>query len=199
MTIAIMQPYFLPYIGYFQLLNAVDTFVLYDDVSFINRGWVNRNNLLLGGKPYLFTIPLANASQNRLIHEVQISQDTAWGKKTLKTFQQAYQKAPEFQVVFPLLEEINFAPFFMVTNVVVKSAFFASTVPLENVRGLNLIPTFKVPIAPASNANSAPLFVDTAFHSPLNVIPLVAPTNFIVLVFCGVINVEVVAEESVPK
>ena len=108
MTLAIMQPYFLPYIGYFQLLNAVDTFVLYDDVNFINRGWVNRNNLLLGGKPHLFTLPLVNASQNRLIHEVQVSQDTAWRKKTLKTFQQAYQKAPQFQVIFPLVEEIMY-------------------------------------------------------------------------------------------
>ena len=106
MNLAIMQPYFLPYIGYFQLLNAVDKFVLYDDVNFINRGWVNRNTMLLGGKPHLFTLPLINASQNRLIYEVEVSQDTAWRKKTLKTFQQAYQKAPQFQVVFPLLEEI---------------------------------------------------------------------------------------------
>lgn len=105
MTLAIMQPYFLPYIGYFQLLNAVDKFVLYDDVNFINRGWVNRNTMLLGGKPHLFTLPLINASQNRLIHEVEVSQDTAWRTKTLKTFQQAYQKAPQFQVIFPLLEE----------------------------------------------------------------------------------------------
>ncbi len=81
MTLAIMQPYFLPYIGYFQLLNAVDTFVLYDDVNFINRGWVNRNTLLLGGKPHLFTLPLVNASQNRLIYEVEVSEDIAWRKK----------------------------------------------------------------------------------------------------------------------
>lgn len=106
MTIAIMQPYFLPYIGYFQLLNTVDKFVLYDDVNFINRGWINRNNLLLGGKPHLFTIPLANASQNRLIHEVQISEDPTWQKKLTKTIQQAYQKAPYFQAVFPGIEEL---------------------------------------------------------------------------------------------
>lgn len=108
MTLAIMQPYFLPYIGYFQLLNAVDTFVLYDDVNFINRGWVNRNTLLLGGKPHLFTLPLLNASQNRLIHEVEVSEDIAWRKKTLKTIQQAYQKAPQFQVVFPLVEKMMY-------------------------------------------------------------------------------------------
>lgn len=106
MTLAIMQPYFLPYIGYFQLLNAVDTFVLYDDVNFINRGWINRNNILLGGKPYLFTIPLQKASQNRLIHEVHLAEDTSWRPKLLKTIQQAYQKAPYFHKVYPLLETI---------------------------------------------------------------------------------------------
>jgi hypothetical protein len=106
MTIAIMQPYFLPYIGYFQLLNTVDKFVLYDDVNFINRGWINRNNMLVGGKPYLFTIPLVNASQNRLIHEVQLSDEASWRKKLTKTVQQAYLKAPYFQIVFPLFEKM---------------------------------------------------------------------------------------------
>ena len=48
-SVAIMQPYFLPYIGYFQLLAAVDTFVVLDDVNYINRGWINRNRLLING------------------------------------------------------------------------------------------------------------------------------------------------------
>ncbi len=110
MTLAIMQPYFLPYIGYFQLLHAVDRFVLYDDVNFINRGWVNRNNILLAGKPHLFTIPLQNASQNKKIYEVSLSEDQAWRKKMVKTMQQAYQKAPYFEVVFPILESILTSP-----------------------------------------------------------------------------------------
>ena len=45
MRIAVMQPYFLPYIGYWQLLRAVDTFVVLDDVNYINRGWINRNRI----------------------------------------------------------------------------------------------------------------------------------------------------------
>ncbi|MPR36779.1 WbqC family protein [Salmonirosea aquatica] len=106
MTVAIMQPYFLPYIGYFQLLNTVDKFVLYDDVNFINRGWVNRNSILLGGKPHLFTVPLDNASQNKLIHEVKMTGEASWRKKLIKTVQQAYQKAPYFPTVFPIFEEI---------------------------------------------------------------------------------------------
>ncbi|HAP16296.1 MAG TPA: hypothetical protein DCR38_00890, partial [Butyricimonas virosa] len=56
MTLAVMQPYFLPYIGYFQLIKAVDKFVVYDDVNFIKRGWINRNNILVNGKAQLFTI-----------------------------------------------------------------------------------------------------------------------------------------------
>jgi len=121
MTIAIMQPYFLPYIGYFQLLNAVDKFVLYDDVNFINRGWINRNNMLIGGKSHLFTLPLANASQNRLIYDVQLVEDVSGRKKLLKTIQQAYQKAPYFQAVFPLLEEIVYLDTQNIAELIYKS------------------------------------------------------------------------------
>lgn len=106
LKLAIMQPYFLPYLGYYQLLNLVDKFVIYDDVNFISRGWINRNNLLIGGKAHLFTIPLLDASQNKLIHEVQVSPDLVWRKKLLKTIAQAYRKAPHYEPVFPLIEEI---------------------------------------------------------------------------------------------
>lgn len=106
MTIAIMQPYIFPYIGYFQLINAVDKFVIYDDVNFINKGWINRNQILVSGKPHLFTIPLKDASQNKLIHEVELAVNDPWKKKFLKTIQQSYQKAPNYQKVFLLIEEI---------------------------------------------------------------------------------------------
>ena len=53
MKLGIMQPYFLPYVGYFQLIKAVDKYVIYDDVNFIKRGWINRNNILLDGKSFL--------------------------------------------------------------------------------------------------------------------------------------------------
>lgn len=106
MTLAIMQPYFMPYLGYYKLLSAVDRFVIYDDVNFINRGWVNRNNILVGGKEHLFTVPLQNASQNKLIYEVRVSPDVAWRKKLLKTIDQSYRKAPHYETVFPLLEDI---------------------------------------------------------------------------------------------
>ncbi|MCF0059676.1 WbqC family protein [Dyadobacter sp. CY356] len=106
MTIAIMQPYIFPYIGYFQLINAVDKFVIYDDVNFINKGWINRNNILVSGQAHLFTIPLKDASQNKLINEVELSINDPWKKKFLKTVQQSYLKAPNYQKVFLLIEEI---------------------------------------------------------------------------------------------
>ena len=110
MTLAIMQPYFLPYIGYMQLMNAVDTFVLYDDVAFINRGWINRNRLLINGQEYLFTVPLRDASQNKRINEVKLTDDPKWRGKLLKTIEQGYRRAPYYGTVMPLTEKIiNFA------------------------------------------------------------------------------------------
>jgi hypothetical protein len=106
MTIAIMQPYIFPYIGYFQLINAVDKFVIYDDVNFINKGWINRNNILVSGQAHLFTIPLKDASQNKLIYEVELAVNDPWKKKFLKTIQQSYLKSPNYQKVFLLIEEI---------------------------------------------------------------------------------------------
>jgi hypothetical protein len=106
MRLAIMQPYIFPYIGYFQLISAVDKFVMYDDVNFINRGWINRNNLLVNGKANLFSIPVSNASQNRLIREISIADDVAWKIKLLKTIEHSYKKAPLFQVIFPIIESV---------------------------------------------------------------------------------------------
>lgn len=106
MTIAIMQPYILPYIGYLQLMATVDKFILYDDVNFINRGWINRNRILVNGQDFMFTVPLKNASQNKLINEIELSDDSKWREKLLKTIEQAYKKAPQFGVVYGLMEQI---------------------------------------------------------------------------------------------
>lgn len=106
MRIAIMQPYLFPYIGYFQLINAVDKFVLLDDVHYINKGWINRNRLLVNGRATLFTIPLQKASQNKLIREIKVSPDKKWRKTFMKTVACAYKKAICFDAVYPLLEDI---------------------------------------------------------------------------------------------
>lgn len=101
-----MQPYFLPYIGYFQLINAVDTFVIYDDVNFIKRGWINRNNILVNDKQFLFTISLKSVSQNKLINQIEINENSTWKGDLLKTIVQGYSKAPFFEQVFPVIQDI---------------------------------------------------------------------------------------------
>jgi hypothetical protein len=106
MKLAIMQPYILPYIGYFQLINAVDKFVLFDDVNYIKKGWINRNRILLNNKEYLFTLPLEKVSQNKKINEINLLSDMGWKAKLLKTFKMAYKKAPMFETVYPLIADI---------------------------------------------------------------------------------------------
>jgi hypothetical protein len=105
-TIAIMQPYFLPYIGYYQLLAAVDKFIILDDVNYINRGWINRNRLLLNGKPHTFTVPLRGASQNRLILDIELVSETNWRDKLIRTIRQAYGHAPCYSDTSLLLERV---------------------------------------------------------------------------------------------
>ncbi|MBS4096582.1 MAG: WbqC family protein [Sulfuricella sp.] len=105
-SIAVMQPYFLPYIGYFQLIAAVDKFVVFDDVNFINRGWINRNRLLLNGAAHTFTVPLRGASQNKLICEIELLDQPDWRNKLLRTIHHAYGKAPCYAHVSGLLESV---------------------------------------------------------------------------------------------
>lgn len=106
MKIAVMQPYFLPHIGYFQMVNVVDTFVFYDNVTYIKNGWINRNRVK-GGT--IFTIPLKNQSSNRLIKDTEISWNPRTTKKLLKTIQQTYSKSPYFSKVYPIIEGLIYA------------------------------------------------------------------------------------------
>ncbi len=107
MKLAIMQPYLFPYLGYFQLIQAVDVFVIYDDVHYIKGGWINRNKILLQNKAHLFTLNVLGASSNRLINEVQVGNNQG---KLLKTLHQSYAGAPQFDSVFPIIEEILLQP-----------------------------------------------------------------------------------------
>ena len=91
---AIMQPYAFPYLGYFHLIEASDTFVFYDDVQYIKRGWVNRNNILVNGAPFRFTIPVAGATQNASIRDIAPCLDARWLDKFRTTLLQAYAHAP---------------------------------------------------------------------------------------------------------
>ncbi|MBK9162190.1 MAG: WbqC family protein [Nitrosomonadales bacterium] len=103
MKLAIMQPYLFPYLGYFQLIRAVDAFVVYDDVNYIKGGWINRNFILAQSGKQLITLPLQGASPNQLINQVGVGSRP---EKLLETIRHCYAKAPQFPAVFPLLEEI---------------------------------------------------------------------------------------------
>jgi hypothetical protein len=105
MKLAIMQPYFFPYIGYFQLISAVDKFIIYDDVNFINRGWINRNNILINGKASLINIQLIGASQNKLIKDILVAPDNKWKNTLLKTIEHNYRKAPYFNNVYGIVKQ----------------------------------------------------------------------------------------------
>lgn len=100
-----MQPYFFPYLGYFQMMNAVDRFVVYDDVNYIKNGWINRNNILLNRNKHLITLPLIEASPFKLINEIEAADNRAQKDKLLKTIYHAYSKAPFFGEIYPIIEK----------------------------------------------------------------------------------------------
>ena len=104
-----MQPYLFPYVGYFQLIHSVDRFVVYDDVAYIKQGWINRNRMLINGEPSFFTVPIKHASSFASIRDTLIDDDQQheqWPERLLKSFDNAYRRAPEFARVFPLLESV---------------------------------------------------------------------------------------------
>lgn len=106
MKIAVMQPYLFPYIGYFQLISSVDKFVIYDDVHFINKGWINRNNILVNNEKHLFTLPLKKSGQNKLIKDIEIHEPGEWKIKFLKTIETSYKHSDHFESAFKLISEI---------------------------------------------------------------------------------------------
>ncbi len=105
-TIAIMQPYFFPYIGYWQLIYAVNRFVILDDVNYIMRGWVNRNRLLINSEPTYITVPLQHASPNRKICDTMLVSSTIWRDKLTKMVENTYRRTPHFDEVFPVIEQL---------------------------------------------------------------------------------------------
>lgn len=104
-SLAIMQPYFLPYIGYFQLIAAVDELVMYDNIKYTKKGWINRNRFLLNGSESTFTLPLQSASDNLKVVERNLA-EVFNRKKLLNQLCSAYAKAPHLDSVFPLIERI---------------------------------------------------------------------------------------------
>ena len=105
MKLAIMQPYFFPYIGYFQLIAAVDLFIVYDNVKYTKKGWFNRNRMLRNGRDVIFSLPLKRDSDHLDVRERTLAADFD-RDKLLNQLEGAYRRAPYFAQTFPLVEQI---------------------------------------------------------------------------------------------
>lgn len=105
MRLAIMQPYFMPYIGYFQLIAAVDTFIVYDNIKYTKKGWINRNRMLQNGKDVMFSLPLKSGSDSLEVCERELAADFN-RDKLLNQIKSAYRQASYFEQTFPLVEQI---------------------------------------------------------------------------------------------
>lgn len=106
MKLGIMQPYLFPYIGYFQLMNAVDEFVTYDNIEYTKKGWINRNRILLNGKPSFITLPLKNESDYLDIRDRYLAGSWPTEKnKILNKINVAYKRSPYFNFIYPIIEQ----------------------------------------------------------------------------------------------
>src|ERR1035437_4802284 len=104
MKIGIMQPYFFPYIGYFQLINVVDRFILFDDVQYIRHGWINRNRILKpsDGHQYI-TLALSEHNRDTLIRDINVKDGYEWKEKILRQIEHYKKKSPFYTQVQQLL------------------------------------------------------------------------------------------------
>jgi hypothetical protein len=105
MKVGIMQPYFFPYIGYFQLIQSVDQFIVYDNIQYTKKGWINRNRILQNGKDAMISIPLKKGSDFLDIKDREISADFK-KDRLLNQLKEAYRRAPYFAQIFPFVEQI---------------------------------------------------------------------------------------------
>ena len=107
MKVAIMQPYFLPYIGYFQLIQAADKFVVYDNIEFTKKGWINRNRILVNAKDEYFTLPLKKDSDYLDIDKRRLADSFQEGKaKILRKITVCYKKVPFYETIYPFIEKL---------------------------------------------------------------------------------------------
>ena len=111
MKIGMMQPYFFPYIGYFQLLNMVDKYVVYDTGKFSNNKWGFRNRILINGSPGFFRVKTLKASQNKQFNEIKVSDDIESKKRMIHALECSYRRAPHFSEVMPMMEKFMLADY----------------------------------------------------------------------------------------
>lgn len=102
-----MQPYFFPYVGYFQLISEVDKYILYDNLNYIKEGWVNKNRIMVAGqKETYISVPIDKKSSFKKIKDIEIDNSKPWKRKMLNAIFLNYKKAPYFDELFPTLEDI---------------------------------------------------------------------------------------------
>jgi len=107
MKLAIMQPYFFPYIGYFQLIQAVDAFVVYDNIQFTKKGWINRNRILVNGRDEYISLPIQSDSDYLDIRDRKLAPGFEKERgKILRRITESYRRSPQFSSVFPLVESV---------------------------------------------------------------------------------------------
>ena len=128
MKLAVMQPYVFPYIGYFQLVNAVDIFVFYDDVNYMKKGWINRNRILVNNQDFIFSIPLNKVSQNNTIKETLISSENfeILKLKFLQTIESNYKKAPFYNEVSSIIRNIFSKNYYSISELAIESVIIIS-------------------------------------------------------------------------
>lgn len=107
MRLVIMQPSYLPWMGYFDLLLQSDYFLVYDNVQFDKDGWRNRNKIKTPNGPQWMTVPVLTKGQNKPTNkDIKINNLEFWSKKQLKSIEMNYKKAPHFNAVFPMIESV---------------------------------------------------------------------------------------------
>lgn len=171
-----MQPYFFPYLGYYQLAGSVDRFVFFDDVAYIKKGFINRNRILLDGEPFQFSLPVAQVSQNRPINQHCFTGEFS---RFLQQLRHAYHAAPFFSAVYGLVESVCHEPDL---NVARKAAL--SVVRVFEYLGLKLEHCASSSVPGAGQAGSERLlgicahFGADAYHNAIGGQALYSPATF---------------------
>lgn len=105
MKLGIMQPYFFPYLGYFDLINYTDRWIVFDDVQYIRHGWINRNRILHPSEGWSYVVVPVRHTREMPIKEVTIVEDGKWRRRILGQLQTYKKKAPQYLQVMGLIEE----------------------------------------------------------------------------------------------
>lgn len=107
MKLAIMQPYFFPYIGYFQAIKSVDKYMLYENLDYITEGWMHRNRILVKyDKPVYIFISLSQKSSNKKIYDIKLDTNSNWRKRIINSIKYNYGGSKFFNDIFPIIEKI---------------------------------------------------------------------------------------------